>query len=184
MNNTDTIILPEDAAAVELVTVKLWKSNNGKLYNETDEEIARWDGATHIHCADCNRPTKKRGYMVCEVCHRIRDQKRWDQMPRRKWDGATPICPMHSDRYFYDEDDLESYCEDHDVQKEDLLLVHCKPETPRPVDAGDLFADYLPEDCDASHLPKEILAAVDALNAAVAKNPPTVWYEGKEAVQL
>lgn len=182
----EKVIFPEDPEAAKLVTVELWQTRDGLLYGKDDEAIARRAGATHRHCEDCGAPVSLRRspYVVCGDCRHKRDVKRWHELPRRPWDGTTPICIMHSDTFFFGEEDLADYCDVHGVQPNDLLLVHCRPSKPREIDAADYFCDELPEDGDESSLPQDIIDAVDALNEAIRKCPPLSWYEGKEAVDI
>lgn len=180
----DRMILPESPEAAQLVTVTFWQARDGGYYEQKDEGLARWAGATHIHCEDCGKPIRKNGWIVCSECGHKRDAKRWADLEKKPWDGTTPICIMGSDTYFFNEDDLAGYCEEHDVQPNDLLLMHCRPAKPREIDASDYFCDELPEDGDDSCLPQDIIDAVKVLNKAIRSCPPLSWYEGTVAVDV
>lgn len=175
------IILPESPEAAQRVTETFWKSRNDRYYLLGDENVARWDGATHIHCGDCGEPTPKRR-TVCAKCGAARDRECWRNLPKRPWDGVTPICIMGSDTYFFGEDDLEEYCEEYDVKPEDLLLVHCQPAKPRLLDVADLLEECLPE--DGGGIPVNVLEAERVLNDAIQAMKPLVWYEDRVAVDL
>lgn len=177
---TDEIILPEDPRAAVLVTETFWKSRKGNYYTIQAENVARWDGATHVHCSDCGDPTEKM-YTACPACCAKRARERWRQMPKEPWDGTTPICIMGTDTYFFDKESLEDYCEENEVKAEDLLLVHCKPAKPRLLDAEDLLEECLPE---GENAPADICEAIDAVNEAVKAMKPRLWYEGDKGVQL
>lgn len=181
---TNEIVLPDSESAAEKVTVTLWRSRTGRMYLLESERVARWDGATHVYCEDCGAPTEKGTFTVCPVCKERRDTERWKAMPRRPWDGRSPICIMGSDQHFFHEDDLGDYCADHDCEPDDLLLVHCVRMEPHHLEAGDWFDRFIPENEDASCLPQPILDAVDRLNEAISTSPPLAWRQGKEAVLL
>jgi hypothetical protein len=170
---TETIVMFDSPEAAKQVTVTGWVSRDGWFYGD-DERIARYAGCTHRKCETCENTVIK-GRIYCDSCTHKRTVARYDALPTKEWDGETPLCCFDDDRYFFDWESVEEYCEDNETTVEDLMLVICDPVKPRHFDT-ELFADYLPDDGEA---PDEVVAALDVLNAAIDKAPPFSWYPGK-----
>jgi hypothetical protein len=99
-------------------------------------------------------------------------------MPFVEWDGKSPVCLFHSDKFFFDESSIEDYCEENEIDLADLDLVICEPQY-APELEGDFFADYLPSERD-DELPDELQSAIDEFNAKVkAYGTPLSWVPGK-----
>lgn len=177
MKPTEPMILPESPEAAEQVTVTLWKSRDGQLHR--DERLARWSGATHVHCERCQAPTEK-GWILCGACRGISDTERWNARERKPWDGKQMVYSDALDKYFESPDDaLEAASLDGDdsATLESLRLVLCDPEY-ASIDA-DNFCDITPDDAE---LPGEVLDAIDAFNNAVA-GKVCCWTPGRYALQ-
>jgi len=174
------IILPDSPEAAKKMTVTGWVSRRGFFYGD-DERIARYDGSTHGKCDVCGSVAPK-SQVWCEKCHQAKLDDTWKAMPRKEWDGKTPLAIFDSDTYFFDADQIDYHCEDHGCKPEDLRLVFCVPIKPKYIYADDLFCDELPEDGSVDDA--DVLAAIDALNKAVERAEPFSWYPGKVAAVL
>ena len=184
MSISEDVILPDDPRAAERVTMTLWRSRSGRLYLERDRSVAMRDGATHIHCDQCGKPTPAEPYILCAECRAESDRQRWTKLESKPWDGTSPIAIMGSDTYFFDENDLDDYCHEHEVEPSELLLVHCRPHTPGDIDPYDFFCDYLPDDGSSPVLPDDVLDAFKTLNQAIENWETCLWYPGNVAVDL
>jgi hypothetical protein len=168
------VVMFDSPEAAQRKTVTGWVSRDGRFYGD-DERIARYAGCTHRQCESCLNVVEK-GRIYCDVCTSKQTREKYESLPAKAWDGNTPLCAYDTDDYFFDEDSLMEYCEENEVEREDLMLVICDPVKPRAYDSGDLFADYLADDGEA---PDEVVDALDALNKAIAAAPPFSWYPGK-----
>jgi hypothetical protein len=105
-------------------------------------------------------------------------------MEAKKWDGETPLCLFDSDTFFWNADDIEYYCEDHDIKADDLKLVICEPVYAREVDPEEFYFDDLPED-NKDEVPKELAAAFEELNKKILDyKTPLSWVPGKFKAEL
>jgi hypothetical protein len=173
---SDKIILIDSEEAAKLKDLSLWVSRTGNVFS--DERAARYDGCTHVKCQLCGNPCKKH-FLRCEDCRAIQDREKFMTFPEVAWDEKTPICTFRSDSYFFSEDELEDYCEENEIKREDLMLVLCEQVRPRFLDA-EFFDDCL---ADEEELPKELLQAIDEFNAKVAAYPhPLSWVPGKQRI--
>ncbi len=178
----DVVILPESVEAATRRTVTGWVSRNGFFWGE-DERMARYDGSTHRKCEKCGQVAPK-NYAYCDGCRLKELDERWKALLQKEWDGKTPLAIFDSDTYFFHEEDIECYCEDHECKPEDLRLVFCEPIKPGWIDANDLFADELPGDGSDGVQDEDILAAIDALNKAIEKAAPFSWQPGDVRAML
>lgn len=97
-------------------------------------------------------------------------------MPYLEWNGKTPVCIFGTDEFFFDDGEVEDYCEENEIEISDLELVICVPEYAREIDA-DMFSDQLPDNVD---LPDEIEDAIRNFNQALKNyGEPLSWSEGK-----
>lgn len=170
------IIFPESNESAQLKTVELWVSRTGRGYDKNNERLARWDGATHIHCESCGNPVEKR-YLLCDDCRSKKDIDRYNSMHFKEWDKKTPLVIFETDQYFYDVSDIEEYCEENELNVSDLKLCICEPNKLHDIDPHDHYADLLPEDGD---MPEEIVKAFEELNEKI-KNLDIVlsWSQGE-----
>lgn len=179
---TDETIIPYGSGeAAQRKTVTGWVSRRGIFYYD-NEHGARYDGCTHKPCEGCGELIPRDGLIYCRPCLGTRDAQRFAALPRKEWGGETPLVIYRTDTYFFNEDELDEYCAENEVSREDLMLVICEPCRPRLVSALDLFDDALPEDADESDIPATVRDAVDRLNEAIRACAPLAWTEGKYAV--
>jgi hypothetical protein len=179
--DTKNIIVMRDApeAATFRTDLSGWVSRHGRFYGDDSsaEDMARYDGCTHVGCKNCGKPCQK-SYTACDVCSKRLDQKRFDARPKKEWDGVSMLY-SESKEIFYSspeeaEDDLAE-----DQTLHSLNLRICEPERAR-IDVDD-FEDILIEDEDA---PDYLLNAINAFNATMKANPPLSWSPCKYALLL
>lgn len=172
----EKIVMMDEPGLTELVATYGWRGDKGFVY--PDERSARYSLCTHRPCDACGAPTPKH-YLKCQGCRDIAERERYDAMPKMAWDGVAMLYSEALDEYFQTIWDAEDALED-GQSLDDLMLVICKPNRARPLDA-DYFQDELPEDGD---LPDELKAALDALNAAIEKLPPLSWSPSRFALLI
>lgn len=174
LERTEKVILRDSPEAAQPVTVTAWKSSTGRLF--FDEWSARYDGSTHSLCEDCGEPSEK-PYTVCDSCRDLREEAKYEALPRAEWDGKAMLYSETKERYYsapeYAEDDLEE-----GQTLADLRLVICEPNYARRLEPDD-FADDLPEDGDT---PDWLYEAINAFNQAIEKGEPLSWSPGKVAL--
>ncbi len=167
------VLYTDDTAAEhKTITITGWFSRNGKFYG-TDEHTARFDGCTHRTCQCGNIMTKH--YTKCDSCIWKLKVERYNAYPYEEWDGKTPLCEFDGDKYFFDASDIDEYLEENEMKPEDLMLVICKPNLARTIDA-EIWIDDLPED---GELPKELQAKMDEMNELIKTLPPISYSPSK-----
>ncbi|MBI5520237.1 MAG: hypothetical protein HY916_09270 [Desulfovibrio sp.] len=183
----EPFILRTDAAAAKYVTdIKGWVSSNSRFFGDGPhaEDMARYDGCTHVPCGRCGLPTPK-GYTACDACREIAEVERHATRERRQWDGTSMIYSEADDKWFRDLEEILDHCEEHGVTPESLRLLLCKPVYARPIDPVDHYVDDLPEEADEGDLPAELQEAFDALNKAIEGcRVPLSWQASKYALDL
>lgn len=165
MKKEELVVLDTDDAAAEKKTVTGWVSRTGIFYGQ-NEDMARYAGCTHKKCSCGNIMTK--GWTKCDVCRAIKTRERYDALPFEEWDGKKPLCTYDGDQYFFNESDIDDYCEEHEIESKDLMLVICSPNFPRQI-SSEYWADALPEEGD---IPKELQAKLDELNIFIGTLGP------------
>ena len=175
MNNEKIILFDSDEAA-QPITLSGWQSSDGFFFR--DESSARYRGCTHKIC-DCGKPMSK-FYTKCESCRFVSQVEKYDKLPFKEWDGVTPLCIYQSDEYFFNENDIWDYIDNHsedddEIKPEDLMLVICEPNYYAPI-VSDVWEDIIPEDGD---IPKIIQEKLAEFNEFLKKQPPLSWSQGK-----
>lgn len=176
---TDEMILIDSDEAAKRGTVEGWISSHGRFYGDC-EIAARYDGCTHVHCESCNAAIPKHGLTICKYCEEKKDIERYNAMPRKKWDGETPIYSESLDEYFFNQSELHDFIGEQKCSIKSLRLVICEPNRFRKLDDS-FFDDDLP---DGEELPEDLGRAIDNFNAIIEMLPPMSWSPGKYAADL
>lgn len=173
MEDKKIIMYDSPEAATFRTNLSGWVTGGG-LYYGKDEHIARWAGCTHIKC-ECGS-IREKSYTICEECRRKKSNERYAALPFVEWDRDTPLTEWDGDKYFFSEEDIAEYCEEHEINPSELRLVVCTPNYLHPV-YGDNWSDELPEE---GELPPAIEKLVKELNEAIKKEGPVSWSQGKQ----
>jgi hypothetical protein len=175
MKDKKELIVMEDSPEVaKLITVTVWISRDGIFYGN-DEKLARYAGATHRKCEKCGEVHEIRSW--CKNCHRIRENEKFNSMPKQQWDGVQPLAIFNSDIYFFSSEELYEYCYENEVKPSELRLCICEPNMPQEVQS-DYWQDDLAED---GEIPSELEVALEKLNEVIRKSQPLSWSQGKVA---
>lgn len=174
--NTVMIMRDSPEAATYCTGLSGWVSRNGKYYgcDSTAEEMARYDGCTHVSCSHCGKPCLKT-YTACAECRNRLDQERFEARPKQAWDGAAMLYSSTNDTFYISPGDAEDALEK-DQTLNSLNLIICEPEFAK-IDL-DYFIDIIVEDDDP---PQQLLDAVKAFNSAMSYTPLS-WSPGKFAL--
>lgn len=168
------ILFDSEEAAKYVTNITGWVSKDGRFWG-TDERAARYDGCTHVKC-ECGNITEK-GWLKCDSCRHKADIEKYNSFPFREWDKKEPVYSYAADKYFFEESDLEEYCDEEEVDPKDLRLVLCNPNYLSEVE---LDGAELPEDTDLEDVvDKELLAMVAALNDKIRQQNPISYCPGR-----
>ncbi len=177
----EEIILPSDDRAAKLTTVTGWVSRAGHFYGN-DERTARYDGSTHNKCETCGAVANK-GWLSCAACSNKKRHEKYLEIPFKEWDGTTPLCLHHDDKYFFSEDDLIEFIEENEDENytgEDLELMICEPNYASEIDADDMYQDILPEDQSLDDRYPELAAKIEEVNQFIREEKKAIsWNEGR-----
>ncbi len=169
MKKEQKIIMYASDEAAKQMTVTGWVSSTGRFWGR-DEHMARYEGSTHRLC-DCGEIMNK-GWLKCQTCRDKQNNERFLALPFKEWDGETPLCLWHDDKYFFDSSDIDEYCDEQEVDPSELQLVWCEPMKLRKIDY-DYWTDDMPENVD--ELPDEMLKLIDQMNEFIDGYSPNWW---------
>lgn len=163
-------ILKQD---VEIVaeTITLYRPKNSFSYWHITEDIARYDGSTHVVC-NCGKLCPK-SYTACAECSKKARQERYQNAEAQPWNGYV-LYSESADKYF---DTLEEAFEwvsvGVEIRKEDfsllaqnLELYQCEPEylpSVNPWEDLELPRGYSVEDI----IPDDVREKLDELNKLI-----------------
>lgn len=175
------VIMYDSPEAAQLVTVTGWATRDGRFFGD-NEHLARYCGSTHKACDKNENHPPHRINAYCEECHVEKMQEKFSSMPVVEWDGKTPLTLFDTDEFFFDQYQINDYCEEHDVLEENLRLVICKPNHMDAICADSQWCDIFAEDV---LLPAEVEDALNTLNAAIEEHGKAVsWSPGNKRVLL
>lgn len=172
----EKVVLYTDESSAKKETVTGWVSRHGRFYGD-NEHLARYDGCTHQKCECGNLMTK--GWTKCDWCISKSNIEKYKSYPFEEWDGLKPICTHDGEHYFFNEDEIEEYCEENEIKPEDLMLVICKPNYARKIDSS-IWEDDLAED---SEIPKELQEKINEMNNVIGKLKPLSYSPSKVRTQ-
>ncbi len=140
-----------------------WVSRGGWFFGDgpQSEEIARYDGCTHVACKTCGTPTEKL-WTKCKTCRSQDDLLRYEAKPSAEWNGES-VLYSETLGVFYDspEQAREDLGEGKPLSA--LRLVICQPVYTTPLDL-DYWDNEVPDNWE---IPNEVYQAMRAFNAAV-----------------
>lgn len=175
VSQSELQIFPEDPEAASFrKNLEGWVSRDGRYWG-ADERMARWDGATHIHCKTCNSVHVKNGF--CSKCWDRTRQEKFEALPTEPWDGESMLYSHLLDEWATD---LESFYEEYEAQYDEALssdaelqIQHCRPVFAREVESYYWLADGPP---DQEDLPAALKEALDSFNDKIrAIKEPLYW---------
>jgi len=176
MNKQEKIIMFDSSeAATYRTNIEGWVSSSGRFFGK-DERAARYEGSTH-HTCECGN-IAKRGYIYCDACNEIKDKERYEKMPFIEWDGETPLVLYRDDKYFWHPEEIEEYCENEDVNIDDLQLVVCEPNHLDTISFED-WSEILPDDREFRDEYPELANKIDEINKYIESLPSASWSAGK-----
>lgn len=173
------MVMLESPEAATLVTKEVWVSRLGNLF--LDERMARYDGCTHTTCKDCGEPCEKIR-LTCQSCRYKSRQAVFLEMPEVIWDEKTPLCIFDTDIYFFNLDEIDTYCDEHDCKPQDLKLVVCQP-----IHLRQLTEEYFLDDIwnDEIELPQNVQQLIVKFNQDLAAiNAPIAWKAGRKRTKI
>ncbi|MBD2816675.1 hypothetical protein ID850_18510, partial [Xenorhabdus sp. Flor] len=174
---SEKIVMYDSPEAAQIKTVTGWISCDGRFWGD-NEHMARYWGGTHRKCDNNPDHPIIEVNRRCEICYEESRQRKFMSMERKAWDRETPLVIFDTDQYFWDEDDLDEYCDEYETSPSELQLVICEPNYPDEINGEDYFQDDLPPD---GELPDALQQAFDTLNAVIRNSPPLSWSQGKYA---
>lgn len=178
---SDKIITPDMPEALKEVkeNVNVYISRDGKGY--LDEQTARWAGATHLRCKQCETGFTTKGWTICESCRGAKEKTKmekkidqWNKLPETSLpdEYAMFYCIVHNDFMRADDESICEYCEENDLKPSDLRLVLASKTSMRQIDY-DFFCDDVHEDHEFS---AEFDSKLKEFNAFLS-NYDTTTYE-------
>jgi hypothetical protein len=172
------ILDTSDQAAHYETNISGWVSRLDHYFGK-DERAARYDGSTHKAC-ECGKPAEK-PWIKCSDCRKKADDERFRALAREEWDEETPLTLFDGDEYFFDRDQLEEWCDEHETTPQKLQLVICEPNYPSEI-GDDLYSDDLPEDQYLKDVAPELAALIESVNTYIRENKPILsWRPSKIA---
>jgi hypothetical protein len=168
MDEEKVVLNTSDEAAHLVTGLSGWVSSNGHFWGN-DEQMARYDGCTHKVC-ECGKIMEKY-WTKCADCRKKADDERFNSFPKQEWDEETPITLFDGGEYFFDREQLEEWCDEHDTKPSELQLVICKPNIAEEIE-DDFYCDDLSEDQSLEDAAPELAEKIEELNKYIRENKP------------
>ena len=168
----------EDAA--KLVNVSGWACVRcGKFY--ANKMAARCCCHTDAPCETEGCPNRKARYRIrCDSCEHKKKIERWNGLEQVEAADApsseNPLALLDDDTYFFDEDSLIDWCDEHEVKPSEAFLVLCKPHNPPEFEMAEFVRDYMPGEGDDDLPGDGGKEAEKAVNEYIRAHAPWSWY--------
>ena len=117
-------ILPEGVEAKK-ESVDLYR---GKDHYFHEKELAEMELAIGQECRVCGKNTGYKSRLVCDACTTRLANEAYNNKPYTEWNGSDALVIYNTDIYFFNEDGLEQYCEENEIDSKDLKLMICEKE--------------------------------------------------------
>lgn len=115
-----------------------------------------------------------KGWRFCTGCRWKLDYARWKTMEQvgAECGSSNPLTTLNGDDYWFDIDDLFTYCDIHECKPSDLLLVWCEPDNGPTFMFHEFVGDHTPEDFE---VPSGTAEVEKVVNDFIAKHAPWSW---------
>jgi len=152
---------------------------DGGLWN-LSEHYVRLGACTHINCQKCNKEVEKHFSMICSERRDTQTIEKYKDLELVEWDGETPLVTYDEEKYFFSEEDIESYCEENDLDPNQLMLVLCEKSKFTRIDF-DFWEDDTHEDWEPS---KEFEDKLKEFNRFLMDQSTETWFPSKKRVAI
>jgi len=182
----EKVLLFDDPNLVEYRTdLEGWTGPDRLYYGkgEEGERRARYGNSTHRKCG-CGEIFPKNSY--CRVCSEKKSKENFLKLEEVEWDGESMMCERYNDKFFSDMDEVLEYCEENEIELEELELMLCE----KSVKISEINIDELNEEyCDAdyngvSHYHPEIAKKVEELNELIRSAEPKLWFQTNKRIKI
>lgn len=185
MNKGKYYVLP-DGAKVEKVKIEMFKTGNGFAYQE--ERSAEYNIAIGSIC-DCGEYIDGKVYTACSKCRDKSKRESYLKLELVEWDCETPLSIYRGDEYFFNTDELESYCDTYKLKSEELLLVLCEPVKASYFELNEHCIDEMPEgwtidDYKTKGFKYSADEVENIVNEFLEKISPLSWVGGNKRVTV
>lgn len=162
-----------------------WTGPDGLYHGKgaEGERRARYANSTHTKC-DCGNIIEKTR-SKCQSCISKSSKEYFLKLEEVEWDGKSMMCLRHDNQFFSEMEDVIEYCEDNDIDIQDLELMHCEKQVNiSEINIDELNEEYCTEDEYLSDFHPEIAAKVEELNELIKKTEPRLWFGTNKRIKL
>lgn len=161
------------------IPVKAYIVGN-KVYNSM--VVSKESLATHTDCDRCKQEFEKpyTYSKYCQSCEYVIRHEKYLSLPLVEWDGESALSLWDDDQYFFSIDEIQDYCEEHELKISDLKLVLCEMSSFTQIDF-DLFVDETHEDWEPSD---EMIKKVNEFNSFLEIESTNTWFPANKRVIL
>ena len=180
MRSEKDLTIKKGKVSVEYIEV------DGKIINLTPVHAQNIElYITHKDCEQCGTEFEK-SYTYdrfCSSCAHEKFKKRYFGLELVEWDEKTPLCLFEDDTYFFDRDEIEEYCEEHEVEISGLMLVLCEESSFVPLDLECLTSSggVVHEDWEPS---EQLEQKIKEFNDFLEKEGTDTWFPTNKRVKL
>lgn len=137
---------------------------------------------THDNCIDCGIEFEKHFTYAkrCESCAWKEECKKYQALELVEWNGEDALCIFNDDTYFFSEDDIISYCEDHDIEPSGLMLVLCHKTNFSTID-WEHWCDEVHENWEPS---PEFSKRLEEFNEFLQNESTNTWWATNKRVDV
>lgn len=133
-----------------------------------NEHLARYSSCDANVCKICGAVLENKTETLCSMHYKqdaeTKDAALFAALPGKAWDHQTPLVIYNTDTYFFDESDLNDYCDEHNVQPAELKLCICEPQYAKEIDFDEIYEDVLPEEDLIENCSHELQEQCDLFN--------------------
>lgn len=138
---------------------------------------------THVDCEQCGTEFEKQ-YTYDRFCidcaNKIREDK-YLKLDLVEWNGKDVLNIYNDDKYFFDTDEIEEYCEENDIESKDLRLVTCYKTSFSPIDWETIEKEQTHEDWEPSD---EFVFKVDEFNKWLTSQSTNTWMPTNKRIDI
>jgi len=145
------------------------------------DRISKAQLSTHVDCELCSKEFEKpyTHSKFCPECKIKVDNEKFLALPLVEWDEECPLVIWGDDKWFYSREDIEEFCDEHEIELSDLQLVTSYKTSFSEIDF-EYWADNLHEDWDDKVFDEKL----KEFNKFLREHDTNTWMPTNKRVEL
>lgn len=138
---------------------------------------------THKNCDNCGNEFEKQYTYekLCRECQLKISNEKYFKLDFVEWDGQNAVCLYNEDQYFFNEEEILEFCDENEINLEDLQLVLCYRTSFSPIDLQNITEELTYEDWEPSD---DFMEKFNEFNKWLTAQSTETWMPSNKRIDI